>query len=305
VTRSNEQEVALIKALPGAGHVSAAIIYVTMGALAGLVAIGARSHTPDLRGTMRALLEQPFGIGLLLVVALGSMALTVWRLLQAFADLEAKGKTLVGLAQRGRYLISGVFYGAMPILVWRMFVGAPVYSSDHWARRIATDVIALPFGWTLLVATGLGFFAYAAVCAYRLVLGNFDQWFECENMTRRQRWCLLAFGRLGYAARGSIAGLVGYFILLAGWHLNPYEAAGQASALYRVLPQPFGPLFLGIIAIGLIGLGFFSLASARFGKLPVARARNLVRSCRRQIQRSRLKARDSAGAERIDLRAAE
>jgi hypothetical protein len=278
VTEINQQRVTFMKALPGAGHISAALIYVTMGLLAGLVAVGSRGQTPDLRETIRTLLEQPFGPAALLLIVTGSLALLVWRLLQAFADLEKKGTTFIGILQRARYFFSGAFYGGMPILVWRMFTGVPVRSGEQWARELASKLILVPFGWTLLVTTGLGLAAYGAICVYRMCRGNFGPWFHCEQMTAAQKLLIFSLGRLGYAARGAIFLSIGYFVIRAGWNLNPTEIAGQAGALYRILHQPFGPYMLGLISLGLISFGLFSLGALRFGKLPVERMHQLIQA---------------------------
>jgi len=277
VADSEKQKIAFIRALPGAGHLSAAVIYVTMGLLAGLAAIGFRGPTPDLRETMRAIREQPFGPIILLLIALGSISLVVWRLLQAFADLERKGTSFVGIFQRARFFVSGLFYGGMPFLVWRMFTGAPVRSGEQWAREAASHLILLPFGWTLLVGVGIGFLSYGGTCIYRMIRGNFHKWFHCERMTRFQQFTCFALGRIGYAARGSIFLIIGSFVVRAGWHLNPGEVSGQAGALHKILLQPYGPLLLGLVAVGLISFGLFSLATLRFGKVPVERAGQLIK----------------------------
>lgn len=255
-----------------------------MGLIGGLVAVGWHGQTPDLRETIRALRDQPFGPVALILIAVGSVAILVWRLLQAFADLERKGKSVIGLCQRARYFFSGLFYGCMPFLIWRMLTHAHVRSGEQLGREWASRLIAIPFGWTLLVATGLGFLAYGVTCIYRMIRGNFESWFDCKEMSAKQKSLIFCLGRLGYAARGMIFMTIGYFVILAGWNLNPSEVAGQAGALYRILHQPFGPVLLGLISIGLISFGLFSLGSLRFGKLPIERFRSLIQVARCRFQ---------------------
>ncbi len=108
--KEREKAVAVISALPSAGHLSAAVLYVTMGLLAGLVALGIRGEAPDARVAIRALWEQPLGPALLIAVALGATCLVIWRLLQAIWDLEGQGRSLIGLCKRSRYLLSAALY---------------------------------------------------------------------------------------------------------------------------------------------------------------------------------------------------
>ena len=120
VVKDRQKAVAVISALPGAGHLSAAVLYVTMGLLAGLVALGIQGETPDARLAVRALWEQPFGPAMLIFVALGALCLVCWRLLQAFWDVEGQGRSFIGLCKRARYLLSAAFYLSVPICAARI-----------------------------------------------------------------------------------------------------------------------------------------------------------------------------------------
>lgn len=268
---ASEAKAKLIRALPGAGHFSVAVLYVTTGLLAALLAFGMRREAPDVRGVIRVLKEQPFGPALLFLVALGSICLVVWRLLQAFVDVEDKGRTLVGLFQRARYLFGACLYLGLPILIFRMFAGTSGRSGDQAARELVSRVIGIPFGWTLVVLVGLCLLGSGGYCAYQTIFGRFDRWFHCEEMSPLERTLCLVFGRLGYAGRGALLLVIGYFVINAGWNLNPRQVEGQAGAMHTIVRQPFGPVLLGIVAVGLISFGIFSLLASRYGKVPVQR----------------------------------
>jgi hypothetical protein len=263
-----KKAIAVISALPGVGHFSAAIINVTMGLLAGLVALGLRGETPDARMVMRALRELPFGPMLMIVTAAGAVCLAVWRILQAVWDLEGKGRGFIGLCQRGRYLFGAVFYLSVPILVTRMLFGLQPRSGGQLAREAASAVIGFPFGWSIVLGTGMGFLAAGCFYIYKMCRGNFEGVFYCDQMTEKQRKLCFAFGRLGCAARAMIFLVVGYYLMVAGWNVDPRQVEGQAGALQIIAQQPFGPMMLGVVALGLIGFGVFSLAESRYGRIP-------------------------------------
>jgi hypothetical protein len=58
--------------------------------------------------------------------------------------------------------------------------------------------------------------------------------------------------RLGYGARGIVYGLVGGLALLAAIGSGG-QTGGSRSALQTLLSQPFGRVWLGVIALGLFG----------------------------------------------------
>ncbi|MGZ8901227.1 MAG: DUF1206 domain-containing protein [Limisphaerales bacterium] len=263
-----KKAVAVMSALPSAGHLSAAVLYVTMGLLAGLVALGGRGETPDARVAVRALWEQPFGPALLLLVALGALCLVIWRLLQAFCDLEGKGKSFLGWCKRLRYVLGAAFYLSVPICAARIMFHVPSPSGEQLAEEAASAVIHFPFGWSIILGTGMGFSIAGAYYLYRMCRGNFEGIFHCEKMSDNQRKLYFAFGRLGCAARGIIFLVIGYYLMLAGWNVNPGQVEGQAGALQIIAQQPLGPMMLGFVALGLVALGAFSIAEVRYGKIP-------------------------------------
>jgi hypothetical protein len=60
--------------------------------------------------------------------------------------------------------------------------------------------------------------------------------------------------------------------------LNPREITGQAGAMHFIFRQPLGSIWLGLVAIGLICFGIFSLVTLRYGKVPVDRVREVMKN---------------------------
>lgn len=274
--KERQKAITVISALPTAGYASAAVLYVTMGLLAGLVALGIRGEAPDARVAVRALWEQPFGPAFLAIVATGATCLVVWRLLQAIWDLEDKGKSFVGLCQRIRYVLSAIFYASVPICAARILFHVPTPSGEQLAEQAASTIIRFPFGWSIVFGTGIGFAVAGIYYFYRMCRGNFEGIFHCEKMTDIQRKIYFCMGRLGCAARGTIFLVIGYYLILAGWNVDPRQVEGQAGALQIIASQPLGPMMLGFIAVGLIALGAFSFAEVRYGRIPRERLHRVV-----------------------------
>jgi predicted membrane-bound dolichyl-phosphate-mannose-protein mannosyltransferase len=69
-------------------------------------------------------------------------------------------------------------------------------------------------------------------------------------------------GRVGTIGRAVVFSLIGLFLLFAAYNANSAEVKGIDGALLVILNEPFGHWLLGIVAIGLIAFGFYSLLSA-------------------------------------------
>jgi Domain of Unknown Function (DUF1206) len=78
---------------------------------------------------------------------------------------------------------------------------------------------------------------------------------------------LIFLGRLGYGALGAVFTIIGFFMIVAAVQFNPREAKGLDTALSELLHLPFGPLLLGIVALGLIAYGVYSFVEARYRRL--------------------------------------
>ena len=61
--------------------------------------------------------------------------------------------------------------------------------------------------------------------------------------------------------------VVGGLIALAAYRANPSQPVGMDTALTTLMHQPYGIWLLGIIALGLIAFGFYSMLGALWFRL--------------------------------------
>ena len=64
-----------------------------------------------------------------------------------------------------------------------------------------------------------------------------------------------------------VFGLIGYGLIKAAVNYNPKNAVGLDGALSQVADLSYGPLLLGVVAVGLIGFALYSIADARYRKI--------------------------------------
>ena len=92
------------------GYAAKGVVYLIIGWLAVLLAIGAGGKTTDQRGALQTIYEQSFGKFLLAVVVIGLIGFAIWCLLQAWFDTEGEGSDIKGIIGRLGYAVVGVSY---------------------------------------------------------------------------------------------------------------------------------------------------------------------------------------------------
>jgi hypothetical protein len=250
------------------GYATKGVVYMVVGALATMTATGNGGETTDMRGALQEIEMQPFGKVALFVVAFGLIGYVVWRWIQALADTEDKGTKLKGILVRIGYACSGLAYAGLSFTAARILidVGDPDSSSEvqqRWTERVMT----LPYGVWLIIAVGafvVGFGLYQIYKGYR---AKFRKRLKLGEMGKtKDNWATWS-GRFGYAARGIVFCIVGFFLIQAARHYNPSEVKGLDEVLSGLVRQAYGPWLLGTIAAGLFAYGFYMLVEARYRRI--------------------------------------
>jgi hypothetical protein len=191
---------------------------------------------------------------LLIVMAAGLFAYGLWRLSDAALNIERHEPGGKGALERAGAAASGLVHLFLAWRAVRLISG--VASSGDGTRQGAETALQLPGGELLLIGAGLVLLAVGVFQLVKSIRGTFLRYLEPE--IARQPWAQWS-GRVGYAARGLIFLISGYFLVKAGMTEQASEAGGTAEAL-SWLTSPVDLL----VAIGLLGFGLFSLIEARF-----------------------------------------
>jgi hypothetical protein len=205
-----------------------------------------------------AVLGQGAGKWLLILMTAGFVAYGLWRLADAAFNVEGHEWGGKGLSERLGAGASGIVHLFLAWQAVRLIQGASSSegSSGGGTQEGAQTALTLPGGQLMvllagLVLIGVGLFQF--VKAYKFSF--------CKHLDQRAakepwvRWT----GRGGYAARGAVFLISGYFLAKAGMQEQASEAGGMAEAL-AWLTNPWDVL----VAIGLALFGIFSLIEARY-----------------------------------------
>jgi hypothetical protein len=256
-----------VERLGRAGLVAQGVLYGVVGILAVQVALGGREESPDKGGALQTIAEQPLGRGLLVLLALGLAGYAVWRLAQGFLDRDSEGEGLKGLAKRGGAIARGGWYGALAAFTVGRIVSGESSGGGSSEQKTTAGVFDLPLGRYIVYAAGLAFFAAAAFNGYRAVTCKFNKKLKTHEMNDVEEAAATGVGIAGHLARFVVWGLVGLFLVRAAWEFDPKQARGLDGALLELSQQPYGPVLLGAVAVGLIAYALYCFVQARYRKI--------------------------------------
>ncbi|HMQ30910.1 MAG TPA: DUF1206 domain-containing protein [Chloroflexaceae bacterium] len=257
-----------VKTLARIGLAAIGAVYILVGVLAVQLAMGTGGGgegAPDQQSALQQINEAPMGRFILGLIALGLLGYLVWRLTEAFADLEGKGNEPKGLASRAGHAINGIVYGGIGLQAGMLAIGRGSSGSgqEEWTARF----MALPLGRWLVGLAGLFVIGYGLYQLYEAWTRKYRDRLAYEQMSAEERRWLDPLSVAGLIAHGIVLGFTGFFLILAAYRFNAEEAQGLGGALDEIARQPFGPWLLGAVAIGLIGYGAYKLAQARYHHL--------------------------------------
>lgn len=248
------------------GLVAYGIVHVIIAWLALQLAFGDREGSASSSGAISELAQQPFGKALVWAVAIGMFLLVVWQGIEAIAghrDEEGKKRTGKRLLSAGK----AVVYAAIGISAVKVAVGSESSggnSSEKQTDSMTATIMELPAGQLLVGAVGLTIIGIGLAFAVRSWTEKFAKHLSAEGKSGDAGTAYLWFGKVGYAAKGVALGIVGSLFCYAARTHDPDESGGLDQALHEVLEKPFGPVLLGIIAVGIGCYGLFCFARARY-----------------------------------------
>jgi hypothetical protein len=257
----------LMEVLTRLGYGVRGLIYIIMGLLALQVALGKGGGLASPQGAIAAIGKQPAGLILLWVVLIGLVSYALWGVVRAVLDPLHKGHDLKGLLARGGFLASAFGYAILVLPTYRYITGASQTANGSQTQKFFTSIMAMPWGRWAIGILGL---AVLAGGLYQIYLGfkaGFDRQFQIYALTPKEVKLAADVGRFGTSARGVVLAFVGGLISLSAYQSNPGQPVGMDTALATLLHQSYGIWLLGIVAVGLMAFGVYSMLSAAWFRL--------------------------------------
>lgn len=250
-----------VQALGRMGLVAYGLVYLLVAFLAVQVATGDYSEKTDKNGALHIVAEQPGGKFLLWVITVGLAALTLWQLVEAIWGHRAAppGKRAT------KRLVSGGKALVFAAIGWSAFkLASGGGSSSDQGQTFTAKVLAWPFGQVLVGLAGIVIIAIAVFVVVYGVRKKFLEDLDFASASPTTRKVTTRLGQVGYPGLGVAYGSIGVLVVWAAVTFDPEKAQGLDGALKTLASQPYGPLLLGIVALGLACYGAHSLFAARF-----------------------------------------
>jgi hypothetical protein len=258
-----------IKTLARFGFYTKGFLFLVIGVLAILVALGDRSgKLADPTGALTIIAQYTFGKILLVIFIAGAFGHGAWNVLRGVADVDNAGKKWHGIVKRCIAVSVGFFYFFLAWTAWNIVASVGVQVQNGTVQKTLTAVIlALPLGAVLVFLIGLSVIGAGVSECYRGITGKFQEDFRLRELEGGKRKVVTVLGALSFTARAVILGLMGYFFITAAIESNPNEAMGIDGALFVLGSTYYGKILLFIAAAGLICHGILSLYEARYRRI--------------------------------------
>jgi hypothetical protein len=250
-----------------AGLAARGLLYVVVAILATQVAAGHNETRADKQGALQAVVRQPFGRILVLLLAAGFAGYAVWRFVEAAVGPHGEPDTRKATFKRIGYAARGVLYtfffgSAVKLFIWANAAASDTVESDWTAR-----VLDWPAGTWLVQGVGLGLIGAGLYIGWRGLSGKFRKRLKAYEMGRAERLWIRGVGTFGMVARMVISMMMGVFLIAAARLHDPEQAVGIDGALKRLADRSYGPTLLVVVAVGLAAYGLYSFAEARYRRV--------------------------------------
>ena len=250
------------------GYASKGLVYFIVGFLAAQAVFSRGGRTTDTSGALSAIVNQPFGQFLLFLVTIGIIGYFLLRMVQTILDPEHQGQKMDAkrIAQRIGYALSALAYAGLALTAVKLIVGSGGGKKDT-TQDLTAQILAQPFGQWLVglagsIVIGVGFSYF-----YQAYKAKFRRRFKLDEMSQNELTWATRLGRFGIAARGVVFVIIGFFFIQAARLSDASQTKGLGDVLAILVQQPFSPVILGIVPLGLIAYGIYSVIEARYRKI--------------------------------------
>ena len=258
-----------IKKLAEFGFYTKGFLFIVIGVLAIMVAIGARSgKLADPTGAMTIVAQFTYGKVLLIIFIIGAIGHGAWNVLRGVADVDNAGKKWQGIVKRSIAVGVGLFYFFLAWTALDIIIAANVEIQNGAVQKTLTAImLALPLGAILVFLIGLIVIGAGVHECYSGLTGKFQKDFRLRELQGGKRKVVTVLGALSFTARAVIFGLMGYYFIRAAIDSNPNAAMGIDGALLILASSYYGRTLLFVAATGVICHGILSLYEARYRRI--------------------------------------
>jgi Domain of Unknown Function (DUF1206) len=250
--------------LARAGLTARGVIYILIGWVAVLVALGRSGQQADQQGAIQLLASKPYGLVSLWLLGIGFVAYALWRLSEAVFGVTGEGD---GAGPRLKSLGRAVIYAGFAVLTFKAISGAQGSTQTHQQQDLTAKVMQHPAGQWLVGIVGLIVVIAGLVLVFEGWRRKFMKLLQTGQMSARTRRIVRLLGTVGTIARGVVFAVAGVLVIEAAITHKASKSGGIDKALLTLRNQPFGEVLMVAAALGLLIFGIYGLCEARWRKV--------------------------------------
>ena len=242
-----------------AGFAAQGTCFAIIAVLALALAFGRSGRLTDPRGAFVVLARGGWTRVLLVFLAIGFSAYSIWRLAQAVFDRGGMGTSLGGLGRRAIQFGQATLYALLTFSAVRVLDGA---RSSGSPSRAAAGVLGWPGGPEIVGVIGAAVGVVALVNLYWGLSGRFT-----ESIEPGSPQPMKLIGTVGFVALGFVLAVISWFLLKAATDYNAHKVVSLGGAMSRLARADYGDWLLTAVAAGLLAYGLFGLLQARYHRV--------------------------------------
>ncbi|MCV7370193.1 hypothetical protein CRI77_18190 [Mycolicibacterium duvalii] len=246
------------------GFAASGVLHLLIAYIIGRLAfVGGSGGNADQSGALATLGSQTGGAIMLWVVAVGLVALGLWRLAEAVMGSKPNeaGRGDNPAWKRGKSVGMAVVNFAIAFSAAQFAMGSG-QSNSRQNSGISAQLMQSGWGKALLLAVGAGVVAVGAYHVYKGISQKFLDELQVSGGTG-----ITAAGVVGYVAKGLVLGGAGLLVVIATLQADPSKASGIDAAVKTLAAAPFGKFLLVAAAVGIAAFGVYSFIRSRYNRM--------------------------------------
>lgn len=248
-----------------AGFAVSGVLHLLVAYIILRIALGSGGNA-DQSGALATLARQTGGALIMWVVAIGLVALGLWRVAESIVGSKpGEGSGQHGddtpAWKRAKSLGLALVNFAIAMSAVRFAVGSGQQSSQQNAG-LSAQMMQSGWGKAVLLGIGLGL---VGVGGYHVYKGASKKFFKDLRVSGGT--AITAAGVTGYVAKGVVLAGAGVLVVIAMLQADPSKATGLDAAVKALGQAPFGKLLLIAAALGIAAFGVYSFVRSRFGRM--------------------------------------
>lgn len=254
-------------AIATAAHVglaARAAVYLLIAYLTLQIARGHGARQANQKGAVATVAAHRGGTALLVILGIGLACYALWRLSEAAFGTATDGKKA---SARIKSLMRGIVYGVTSVSTFLFVAGIHTSGGqDQQQESLTARVMKHGAGRILVGVIGVVVLAVGVAMIINALRRKFTKQLRLDELTGATRTTVIRLGMVGNAARGVVFAVAGGLVVDAAARYQPSKSRGLDGALRTLVDQPFGPVLVGAVAVGLLAFALYGFAAARWVK---------------------------------------